>query len=55
MKTPLAWLQLSHQKMRLLVAIIGVAFSNILVFTQFVTFSSGPEKKRSKTYSPGYA
>jgi putative ABC transport system permease protein len=34
MKTPLAWLQLSHQKMRLLVAIIGVAFSNILIFTQ---------------------
>jgi putative ABC transport system permease protein len=34
MKTSLAWLQLSHQKMRLLVAIIGVAFSNILIFTQ---------------------
>lgn len=33
-KTPLAWLQLSHQKIRLLVAIIGVAFANILIFTQ---------------------
>lgn len=33
-KTPLAWSQLSHQKIRLLVAITGVAFSNILIFTQ---------------------
>ena len=33
-KTPLAWSQLSHQKIRLLVAIIGVAFSNILIFSQ---------------------
>ena len=33
-KTPLAWLQLSHQKIRLLVAILGVAFANILIFTQ---------------------
>ncbi|MGK7947924.1 MAG: ABC transporter permease DevC [Xenococcaceae cyanobacterium] len=33
-KTHLAWLQLSHQKIRLLVAITGVAFSNILIFTQ---------------------
>ena len=33
-KTPLAWSQLSHQKMRLLVAITGVAFSNILIFSQ---------------------
>jgi putative ABC transport system permease protein len=33
-KTPLAWLQLSHQKIRLIVAIVGVAFSNILIFTQ---------------------
>jgi len=29
-----AWLQLSHQKVRLLVAILGVAFSIILIFTQ---------------------
>lgn len=33
-KTPLAWLQLSHQRIRLIVAIVGVAFSNILIFTQ---------------------
>ena len=33
-KTPLAWLQLSHQKIRLTVAILGVAFSIILIFTQ---------------------
>ena len=33
-KTPLAWSQLYHQKTRLLVAITGVAFSNILIFTQ---------------------
>ena len=33
-KISLAWLQLSHQKIRLLVAITGVAFSNILIFSQ---------------------
>ena len=33
-KTPLAWLQLSHQRIRLIVAILGVAFSIILIFTQ---------------------
>jgi putative ABC transport system permease protein len=31
---PLAWAQLSHQKIRLAVAMTGVAFSNILIFTQ---------------------
>ncbi|MDJ0708481.1 MAG: FtsX-like permease family protein [Leptolyngbyaceae cyanobacterium MO_188.B28] len=31
---PLGWAQLSHQKTRLLVAVTGVAFSNILIFTQ---------------------
>jgi putative ABC transport system permease protein len=31
---PLGWAQLSHQKVRLAVAITGVAFSNILIFTQ---------------------
>lgn len=30
---PLAWAQLSHQKMRLAVAITGVSFANILMFT----------------------
>ncbi|MEO0407352.1 MAG: ABC transporter permease DevC [Cyanobacteria bacterium P01_A01_bin.135] len=33
-RKPLGWAQLSHQKMRLLVAVTGVAFSNILIFTQ---------------------
>ncbi|MEO0012537.1 MAG: putative DevC protein [Cyanobacteriota bacterium] len=33
-RTPVAWLQLSYQKVRLLVAILGVAFSIILIFTQ---------------------
>lgn len=31
---PLGWAQLFHQKVRLSVAITGVAFSNILIFTQ---------------------
>ncbi len=31
---PLAWSQLSHQKVRLLVATTGVCFANILMFTQ---------------------
>lgn len=30
---PLGWTQLSHQKVRLLVAITGVAFADILIFT----------------------
>ena len=33
-RTPIAWLQLSHHKIRLLVAVVGVAFSIILIFTQ---------------------
>lgn len=33
-ETPLAWSQLSHQKVRLLVATTGVCFANILMFTQ---------------------
>ncbi|NET38633.1 MAG: FtsX-like permease family protein [Cyanothece sp. SIO1E1] len=31
---PLCWAQLSHQKTRLAVALMGVSFSNILIFTQ---------------------
>lgn len=31
---PLAWAQLSHQKVRLAVALLGVGFANILMFTQ---------------------
>ena len=33
-RKPLGWAQLTHRKMRLLVAMMGVAFSNILIFTQ---------------------
>ncbi|MEM9162967.1 MAG: ABC transporter permease DevC [Cyanobacteria bacterium P01_F01_bin.4] len=33
-RKPLGWAQLTHRKMRLLVAMTGVAFSNILIFTQ---------------------
>lgn len=33
-ETPLAWAQLSHQKVRLVVATTGVCFANILMFTQ---------------------
>lgn len=34
MKTPLAWLQLTREKMRLLVAIAGIGFADILMFMQ---------------------
>jgi putative ABC transport system permease protein len=34
LETPLAWSQLSHQKVRLAVATTGVCFANILMFTQ---------------------
>lgn len=34
MKIPLSWLQLTHQKMRLAVAIAGIAFADILMFMQ---------------------
>ncbi len=34
MKTPLAWLQLSHQKIRLLIALAGIGFADMLMFVQ---------------------
>jgi putative ABC transport system permease protein len=34
MKTPLAWLQLSREKIKLLVAIAGIGFADILMFIQ---------------------
>lgn len=34
MRIPLAWLQLSREKMRLLVAIAGISFADILMFMQ---------------------
>lgn len=33
-RKPLGWAQLTHRKVRLLVAMLGVAFANILIFTQ---------------------
>lgn len=33
-RTPLGWLQLTHDKPRLLVALAGIAFSDILIFMQ---------------------
>ena len=33
-RTPVAWLQLSHKPMRLLAALAGVGFANVLVFFQ---------------------
>ncbi|MBW4673387.1 MAG: ABC transporter permease DevC [Desmonostoc geniculatum HA4340-LM1] len=33
-KTPLAWLQMSREKTRLAVAIVGIAFADILMFVQ---------------------
>ncbi|MDY6938595.1 MAG: ABC transporter permease DevC [Cyanobacteriota bacterium] len=34
-KTPLAWLQVTREKMRLAVAIAGIAFADMLMFVQF--------------------
>lgn len=34
MKIPLAWLQLSHEKVRLLVALAGITFADVLMFMQ---------------------
>jgi putative ABC transport system permease protein len=33
-KTPLAWLQLTHNKVRFIVALSGIAFADILMFVQ---------------------
>lgn len=34
MKTPLSWLQLSHEKARLLIALAGIGFADMLMFIQ---------------------
>ena len=34
MKIPLAWLQLSREKIKLLVAIAGIGFADLLMFMQ---------------------
>ncbi|NJR64991.1 MAG: ABC transporter, partial [Leptolyngbyaceae cyanobacterium CRU_2_3] len=36
-RTPLAWLQISRQKARLLVATAGIAFADLLMFVQLGT------------------
>lgn len=33
-KTPLAWLQVTREKTRLIVAIAGIAFADLLMFIQ---------------------
>ena len=33
-RTPLGWLQLTHEKSRLFVAISGIAFADVLMFMQ---------------------
>ncbi|MGK7924405.1 MAG: ABC transporter permease DevC [Spirulina sp.] len=35
MRIPLAWMQLSHEKIRLLIALAGISFADILMFIQF--------------------
>ncbi|XQQ06278.1 MAG: ABC transporter permease [Leptolyngbya sp. IPPAS B-1204] len=50
MKTPLAWLNLVHEKTRLLVAIAGVAFAVILVFMN-LGFLGSLAKAASMIYS----
>jgi putative ABC transport system permease protein len=37
---PLGWAQLSHQKVRLLVAVAGIAFADILIFMQLGFYNS---------------
>lgn len=34
MKTPLAWLQLNHERIRLLIALAGIGFADMLMFIQ---------------------
>jgi putative ABC transport system permease protein len=34
MKTPLAWLQLTHEKAKLLIALAGISFADMLMFVQ---------------------
>ena len=42
-KVPLAWAQLSHQKVRTGIAMGGIAFANVLIFMQlgFVNLFAG--------------
>ncbi len=43
MRTPLAWLNLTHQKTRTLVAVAGVAFAALLVFMQLGFYGAALE------------
>jgi putative ABC transport system permease protein len=63
MKTPLAWLQLTHQRKRTVVAVVGVAFTIVLIFMQ-LGFYGAVEATATQLYdkldfdvllvSPGY-
>ncbi len=39
-RIPLAWLQLTRYKLRLLVAVVGIAFAAILIFMQLAFLDS---------------
>ncbi len=51
MKIPLAWLQLTHEKIRLLVALAGITFADVLMFMQLgfreALFDSGVRLHKS--------
>ncbi|MFN3227070.1 MAG: ABC transporter permease DevC [Hyphomicrobiales bacterium] len=50
-RIPIGWLQLTHSKSRLTVALAGVAFANVLVFTQ-LGISGGLNRTIDLTYQP---
>lgn len=39
-RTPIGWLQLTHNRMRLIAAVAGIAFANLLVFVQLGVVAS---------------
>jgi putative ABC transport system permease protein len=53
-RIPIGWLQLTHSKSRLTVALAGVAFANVLVFTQ-LGISGGLNRTIYLTYQPLHA
>jgi putative ABC transport system permease protein len=53
-RIPIGWLQLTHSKSRLTVALAGVAFANVLVFTQ-LGISGGLNRTIDLTYQPLHA
>jgi len=50
-RIPIGWLQLTHSKSRLTVALAGVAFANVLVFVQ-LGISGGLNQTINLTYQP---